>query len=257
MAQYQIGNAHFDLGQWRDADYYYRQARYIFNQLGDIYNSMAIDNNLGGIAINQGRLDEALTFYQDALRAQEQIGRSLWILGVLHMNLGHTFVRRGEVAAARQYLETSQDYFAQAQARDFLPEMHRYFAEIDLLTGNLAGAVEHSQESLQLSRDMSMRGEEGNSLRVIGAVAIAQGVYEQAEEHLIESVTILEEVANEYEWARSQLLLAHLYLERGKLELMKPLLDKAAAVFERLEASLDLTAVEKLRREASKQIMTG
>lgn len=248
LAQNQIATAHFDLGQWRDADHYYRQARTVFNQLGDIYNSMAIDNNLGGIALNQGRLDEALLFYEEALHAQEQIGRSLWILGVLHMNLGHTFVRRGEVFAARRFLETSQDYFTQAKARDFLPEMHRYFAKTELLAGDIEQAAEHVGTALKLAREMAMRSEEGNSLRVMGEVAIAQGEYEAAEQHLIGSAAILEEVADEYEWARSQLLLAQLYLERGKPALAQPVLDKAAEVFERLEASLDLTAVQNLRK---------
>ncbi len=249
LAQNQIATAHFDLGQWPEADHYYRQARTVFNQLGDIYNSMAIDNNLGGIALNQGRLDEALIFYEEALHTQEQIGRSLWILGVLHMNLGHTYVRRGEVIAARQHLETSQDYFNQAQAKDFLPEMHRYFAEINLLTNDLAQAAEHGRTALTLSREMAMRSEEGNSLRIMGKVTIAQGDYDQAEKYLIESAAILEEVADEYEWARSQLLLAQLYHTQGKSALIKPLLDKSAEVFKRLEASLDLTAVQKLRQD--------
>jgi tetratricopeptide (TPR) repeat protein len=251
LAQNQIATAHFDLGQWREADHYYRQARAIFNQLGDIYNSMAIDNNLGGIALNQGQLDEALIFFEEALRTQEQIGRSLWILGVLHMNLGHTFVRRGEASAARQHLETSQNYFTQAQAKDFLPEMHRYFAEINLLTSDLDRADEHGRTALNLSREMAMRSEEGNSLRVVGKVSIAEGDYERAEGYLIESAAILEEVADEYEWARSQLVLAQLYHQRGQPALAQPLLDKASEVFTRLEASIDLTAVQKLQHEIS------
>ena len=90
----QIANAHFDVGQWRKADQYYRQARAIFEQMGDVYNRAIADNNLGGIALNQGRLDEALGFYESAVSAVEQIGESVWIQGVFHMNLGATRVRR-------------------------------------------------------------------------------------------------------------------------------------------------------------------
>jgi flagellin-specific chaperone FliS len=84
-------------------------------------------------------------------------------------------------------------------------------------------------------------------------VATAQGDYEAAEQHLIDSAAILEEVADEYEWARSRLLLAQLYLEQGNPVLAQPLLDKAAEVFERLEASLDLTAIQNLRQQISMQ----
>jgi hypothetical protein len=100
---------------------------------------------------------------------------------------------------------------------------------------------------------MAMRGEEGNSLRVMGRVAMAQGHYEPAEQYLLESAAILEEVADEYELARSRLLLAHLYHEQGKPALVKPLLDKVEEVFERLEASLDTAAVQKLRRHLSNE----
>jgi hypothetical protein len=38
------------------------------------------------------------------------------------------------------------------------------------------------------------------------------------------------------------------------VELVKPLLDKAEEVFERLEASIDLKAVQKLRQELSNRV---
>jgi tetratricopeptide (TPR) repeat protein len=98
---------------------------------------------------------------------------------------------------------------------------------------------------------MAMRSEEGNSLRVLGKVTIARGDYEQAEQYLIESAAILEEVADEYEWARSQLLLAQLYSKLGKRDLAQPLLTKSQEVFHRLEAAIDLRAVQKLNQEIS------
>jgi hypothetical protein len=75
--------------------------------------------------------------------------------------------------------------------------------------------------------------------------------YEQAEQYLIESAAILEEVADEYEWARSQLLLAQLYSKLGKRDLAQPLLTKSQEVFHRLEAAIDLRAVQKLNQEIS------
>ncbi|HET90441.1 MAG TPA: adenylate/guanylate cyclase domain-containing protein, partial [Chloroflexi bacterium] len=101
LAYNQIANAFSDLGQWREAEHHYRQAREIFEQIGDVYNRAFVDNNLGEIARTQGRLDEALAFYQAGLRSVEQIGGSLWVLGGFHNNLGATYIRRGEIDAAR------------------------------------------------------------------------------------------------------------------------------------------------------------
>ena len=128
MAENGLANAYFNFGDWGRAAEYYRRARHVFNQTGDIYTLAFVENNLGGIALNQGRLDDALADYQRSLQILEQIGGSPYVLGALHMNLGATFVRRGELDQARTHLELSQVFYAQADARDFLPELHRHFA---------------------------------------------------------------------------------------------------------------------------------
>jgi tetratricopeptide (TPR) repeat protein len=99
IAQNSLGNSYFDLGQWAEADNYYRQAGQALSQLGNIYNRLFVDNNLGGIALNQGRLDDALLYYRRALTTLEVIGGSLWVTGVLHLNLGATHTRRQELPA--------------------------------------------------------------------------------------------------------------------------------------------------------------
>lgn len=170
----QIANAYFDTGQWQPADVHYRQAREAFSLLGDVYNQAIANNNLGGIALNQGRLAEALQVYQEALDQMEQIGGSLWALGVLHMNLGAVFVRRGDVPTARQQLSAGQDYFERGNSRDFMPELRRHQAEASLIANDLDKAQEQGQQALHLARELAMRGEEGCSLRVLGEIAAAQ-----------------------------------------------------------------------------------
>jgi len=249
VARNQIANAHFYMGQWEEAELHYRQAREIFDRIGDIYNRVFADNNLGGIARNQGRLDEALAFYQEALRSLEQIGGSLFVLGVVHMNLGDTFVRRGEVEAAYQHLRTSLDYYEQAQARDFLSETYRLFAEAALLVDDLIEANAHGREALRLARELAMRPEEGTALRVLGEIATAQGRFREAQGHLDESLSILNSVRDEYEWARSQLSLARLYACLDKSEEMSAALDRCIEVFQKLGATMDVDTACSLRGE--------
>ena len=133
------------MGKWTSADIYYRKARDIFNQVGDVHWTAVTDNNLGGIALNQGRLDEALAFYRELLRSFEQMGASFYMSGILHMNLGATFVRRNELETAHVHLHASQTYFEEVKSRDFLPELHRYFAEAALLGHNLIEAEAQGQ----------------------------------------------------------------------------------------------------------------
>lgn len=248
-----IANAYFDMGQWQSADENYHQAREYFEKVGDLYFCVFVDNNLGGIARKQGRLDEALAFYQTALDTLEHIGGSPYVFGALHMNIGATLVRQGQGEEARQRLQDSQAYYEQAQARDFLPELHRHLAEAALLLGDLEEAQRQAEQSLNLSRELEMRAEEGCALRTLGKLAAARGQVEEALQALGDhpggSVAILDEVGDEYEKARSQLCLARVYTSAGQPAAARAALDDCAGVFERLDAALDRQIARSLRDE--------
>jgi tetratricopeptide (TPR) repeat protein len=247
IAHNQVANAYSDLSQWQEAEHHYHQAHEIFDRIGDVYNRAFVDNNLGENARIQGRLDEALAFYQAGLRAVEQIGGSLWVFGGFHNNLGATFIRQGEIDAAREHLRISQGYFEQAQARDWLPELHCHWAEAALFTGQLSDAETHGQQALYLARELEMRGEEGKSLRVLGEIATVGEQFEQAQSYLDASLLLLREVGDEYEEARSQLALARLHVAKGEPANGLVALEQCVPIFERLGYALDLSAARALQ----------
>jgi tetratricopeptide (TPR) repeat protein len=243
-----IASADFYIGRWQEAEREYRRAGEIFDLIGNKYSRALVDNNLGGIALNQGRLDEALAFYQRALVSLEQIGESLYVQGALHVNLGHTFTRHGDSEAAFEHLSIAEKYFEQAQARDWLPEMYRHFAEAALLSGDLDDADLYGKRALALAREMSMRNEEGNSLRVLAETAIVRKQFDQAETDLAKSVSILEVARDEYEWARSLLSLARLKHIRDQTTECTEALDRCQPIFERLGARLETATIHTLRQ---------
>lgn len=244
-----IANACFNLGRWPEAEYHYLQAHHMFDQIGDKYNRAIADNNLGGIALNRGNIQNALLFYEEGLHLATQIGGSGWMVGTFHMNLGAAHVRQGNAEQARHHLQLGQAFFEQAQSRDFLPEMMRHQAEASLVAGELMLAQEQVVASLALARELDMPAEEGMSLRVSGHIAYEQGRLAEATRDLLQSVTILREVADEYELARSQYWLAVVMQASGNLQEVRPLLFQAAATFARLEATRDLTAVQEFEKK--------
>ena len=163
-------------------------------------------------------------------------------VGGFHNNLGATFIRRGEIDAARQHLRISQKYFEQAQARDWLPELYYHWAEAALLCGELSEAEAQGRQATSLARELEMRREEGMSLRVLGQ-------FEQAQGHLYASLALLEQVGDEYEEARSQLALARLHASKGEQPASLAALERCMPIFERLGAALDLVAAQALREE--------
>lgn len=239
QVQNSLASAYFDLGQWADADKVYRQAGQTFTQLGNIYNRIFVDNNLGGIALNQGRLDDALHFYQRALSALENIGGSLWVTGVLHLNLGATHIRRSELPIAFAHLSDSQRLFEQAQGRDMLPELHRRLAEAYLAQREFDQAREQAASSLSIAEELAAPGEQGMTWQVIGAIQAAEGHVSEAEASFEKAIALLRDVGNDYGLACSQLSLAQLHDGR-QTERRDTLLRECLPTFERLGAMMEM-----------------
>lgn len=241
----ELANLAYSIGEWTQAYQYHGQARQIFSQIGDLYHRLFADNNLGVIALNQGRLDEALHYLHEALETLEQVGGSAYIVGFIHMNLGHAQLLRQEPQQARQHLQIAQDTFAQAKARSSLPELYRLWAQLELNSGQLEVAKRYGGDSLSLARELKMRGEEGVALRVLGQIAASEGrPSAEAEQRLQESLACLEQAGERHEWARTQLALAQLYAHQARLEPARAALAQCLPVFRRLEARLDLAAAE-------------
>jgi predicted ATPase len=235
---------------WPQAEQYFREARLMYDQMGDIYHRVFAENNLAEVLLKRGAVAEAIQTYETALGSMEQIGGSAYVLGALHNNLGSSYVQQGNVAMARQHLQESRDLFEKAQARDFLPELHRHLAEAALLTADLTEATTQAEMALALARELEMPTEEACSLRVLGKAMGRQGATAVAQQHLQASIDILANKAEEeYELARSRLVLAQLYMETGQIEDAQKIADECLAVFSRLAAMGDVTAVHALQQK--------
>lgn len=243
-----IANGRFARGQWAEADSHYRRSLDLFTQIGELYSQVLGNNNLGGIALKQGRLDAALGYYQRAVRLLQQTGGSLWVLGALHLNMGHAYLEMRQLDKAGSALKLAQAYFEQVKLRDLLPELYGLLAELALLRGELDAAATQGQQSVTLARELSMPREEGYNLRVLGEIARANGQWDEAERLFLDSYTTLHQAGDEYESGRTQLALAQLYVAQQRYEPVTALLDACEAIFERLEAQRDLAAAQGIRQ---------
>jgi tetratricopeptide (TPR) repeat protein len=248
IALNQIANAQFRLGQWSDAENHYRRARDIFIQTDNVYDRSGAENNLGGIALNRGKISNALRWYQVSLRKLEQTDKQLWLIGLIHNNLGATHIRRGDAETAYQHLRLSEDYFTRAGHRAPLPELRRHWAEATLLAGNLPEAEAQARQAQALAHELEDLTEEGASLRVLGEVAAARQKLDQAESYLSQGIAILEQAEEIYETARTQLALATTCLAQGKVDATRAALAQCLSVFERLGAALDLEEARALEQ---------
>ena len=244
-----IANAYFNLGRWRQADFHYRQALRIFEQVGDLYNLAIAYNNLGGIAKNRGQIEEALADYGEALQLVEKLGSAAWVVGGIHMNLGATFVLQRDAAMAYHHLHQSRRYYEELQSKDFLAEVLRYLAEAALLDGDLARSREWAEEALALANEFELVVDAACTHCVLGQIGMKRGNLVRAEADLRQSVSMLASSSEEYQLARSRYWLGRLLVQKGALDEAKTLLNQAEASFVQLDAALDLTAVQLVKRE--------
>lgn len=230
-----LANAYFNAGQWAQASRTYYEVRDRFDRLGDVYQRAFADNNLGEIARHQGCLDEALTYYQAALRGMEQIGGSAYTLGVLHNNLGAVYSRQGELEIAQQHLHLSRSFFTEAQARDILPELQRHEAEIALAQGDEAAALAYAQQSFDLAQELGLQGEAALAQRVLGEIALARNELTAALKFLQDSAAVLDELGETYQAARTRLSLAQVDVAQGQFEAARSEIERCLPIFEQLE----------------------
>lgn len=242
-----IANGQFALGLWSQADVHYRHSLDYFTQIGSIYSQVLVSNNLGGIALKQGRLDAALGYYQRALRLLEQTGGSLWVLGALHLNMGHTYMRQRRLEQTEAALRMALAYFDQAELRDLLPELYGLFAELYWRQNNLPMAESYARQAVDLARNLEMPREEGHNLRIMGEILRTQQQPEEAQGYFEQSYQVLRQAGDMYESAKTQLALARIAVEDGRRQAAQQALDLCTPIFAQLEAQLDLQQVNRLQ----------
>jgi class 3 adenylate cyclase/tetratricopeptide (TPR) repeat protein len=241
-----LANSYFVLSQWSVSDYHFRKSLQLFTQIGDIYNLVLVNNNAGGIALKQGRLDDGLGYYQRAVTLLEQIGGTAWVFGTLHMNIGSTHIHRYELDEAENELNQALDYYESSQVRDYLPELYGLFAELALIRGDLDEAESLGRQSIDLARELKLPVEEGHNLRIMGEIAFAGQNFEEAERFFRTANEIVVEAGDEYECAKTQLSLAQLYMAMNNEDLAQAALDDCLEAFERLDAQMDLDKAREL-----------
>ena len=187
--------------QWDEAESLYKQILQFPLELENQYYPIA-SSNLGSIFEQQGKLDAAVEFYQQALRFKPDYAEAYYNLGnvfqqqgkfdaalesyqqalninpeiaLCHNNLGTVLQKQGKLdLAVKSYqraLEIKPDY---AQAYDNL-------GSIFLLHGKLEAAVKSYQQALNIKPNSSSAHHNlGNALKLQGKLEAALKSYQQA-----------------------------------------------------------------------------
>ncbi len=237
MANNDLANTCYELGQLDDAAQHYAAAQQLNQMIGDVYGQAVNANNLGDLYRLQGRYDAAREQFAQGLAIFERLG-SAYAAGVLHMNLGAAQIASDDLAGGAEHLEQSARLFAQVGAEEFLPELERYTAELHLRRGELEAARAACVRSLDSAAKLEARAEEGITRRTLAAVLVASGAPGAARVELAQSLALLREANTPYEVARTLLAIAQ-NVRPESMAVREAALSEALPIFERIGARAD------------------
>lgn len=138
-------------GDYRGALDAYRRALQIWQRVGDAHGSAQALNNIGFAHYQLGAYNDAQVYWQQAAEAYAELG-SLTGQIRTEQNLGLLATARGHWDEARRRLQQSLASAEQQQMPEEAAVSRRNLAELELLQGHLAAAIEQTSKAESLFR---------------------------------------------------------------------------------------------------------
>lgn len=236
--------AYNDLGNWEQASDVYHKSLEVNQQIGSIQEQGFIANNLATIHLDRGEWEEAAHLFKESNDIWKQLGASL-PEAVTMSNLAQVYIYQQNWKEAETALQTSETLFTEIGSDDYLPELKRRWGDYFLHTGQLAQALQQTQESIELARTQEARLDEGISYRILGEIYRSQNLFSDSKTALGQGLDILMELESEYEAAKTRLSLAKLWSAEDAATARKFVLE-AQQSFQKLGAKADLAEAENL-----------
>jgi tetratricopeptide (TPR) repeat protein len=178
------------LSKWNDSRLFYDRALRLFETTGDRTMGCLAKYNMAELLLDQGLYDEAEPLLRQVIRVWRASGGDPDHAAAAKRELGRLLARRGDVSAALELLQSARaDQVQAGQPLEVLTTDFR-LAEMIVLSGDGAGALELVEELLPrcagLDAAMLMPG----LLRVDGWALIQSGRWGEAREQLDQARTL-------------------------------------------------------------------
>jgi signal transduction histidine kinase len=175
-----MGNLYYDLANYSEAYFYYLQSLNAYEKEDDRLGMARMENNLGNVSDEMGRMEEAEKHYRKAYEIYKEYGLSNEVYGAL-TNMGMIFYKRELYDSALIYYQEvmnqqDPDSIASPQQRYILSIVYNNSALAHHDQGEQQLALEYYQKSL----DLALRG---NDELTAGSVFVNLGsLYGEMEE---------------------------------------------------------------------------
>lgn len=170
-------------GQTAEAATMLDRARGLYDALGDRAGLAAVDNELGVLAEERGDYAQALESFRLALRGREALGDRHGGAESLN-NIGFAHYQLGDYDSARVFWKQSNDIFLQLDDLNGATRTGQNLGLLEIVRGRWSEARQLLDESLATAERQHMAEEAAVSRRNLAELALLQGDYSAALDHL-------------------------------------------------------------------------
>ena len=197
-----IGVIHYLQGRYKDALKYYNDSLRIQQELGNQVGIAASLYYIGWIHQDQGRYKDALKYYNDSLRIQQESGNQDGIANSLHQ-IGTVHSSQGRYEDALKHYNDSLRIRRELGNQAGIADSLHNIGIIHHSQGRYEDALKYYNDSLRIQQELGNQAGIAHSLHNIGMIHQHQGRYEDALKYYNDSLRIRQELGNQASIASS------------------------------------------------------
>lgn len=191
----EIGIIHAQKGEFDLALKHLEQSLKVFEKAGNKTQIVKIRNNIGMIYSNKSELDQALDFYHKALATSEELGNKRFI-SYISLNIGLIYFNRGELNSALDFYQKSLPIFEEMESQAEEAVCLNNIGRIYETKGELDPALEYYQRSLAIAEKLDMKQEIAAGFHNVGRINHERGEFEAASAQYDKALRMNEKIGN-------------------------------------------------------------
>lgn len=239
-----LGFVGWNNGQLDEALNYYQQALVVYRKTGDRWGEVKVLGNLGVIYQARGQLDEALKNYRQTLKIDREIGNKPGEANDL-INLGNIYYSKNQLDEALKHYQP---------AIGICRKMGKELKESQLLSslgviyqakGQLDEALKYQKEALTIDRKIKNQLGEANTLGNMGVVFQDKGQLDEALNYHQQALILNQVTRNKLGEANDLTNIGNVFRAKGKLNMAREYYKTARSYFERIGAKSSVDMVDR------------
>jgi tetratricopeptide (TPR) repeat protein len=229
----QLGEVAHDRGRLDDAEGWYRKALAVAEELGDKSGIAPSYHMFGRVAQRRGRLDDAEQWYRKALAIREELGNAPDMVAIFHQ-LGMVAQHGGRLDDAEEWYHKALAVVEELGDEPGKAAIYHQLGNIAQDRGLLDDAEEWYRKALAIKEELGDESGLVSTYHQLGIIAFLWGRLDDAEEWCRKALAIAEEVGNEPDKAAIYHQLGRVAQDRGQLEDAEQWYRKSLAIKEEL-----------------------